>query len=179
MVHLPDGTCFPFIVYVLSAPLLRNTQTVSRMAKGITELVFNGTLAGVAPGDSLGNFPNERLVPVNNPGDGNPKRYHYVHDNITFELEAEETTIKNFRLIFDRADGKKYTLQRNQGEACFSLSVRSSFTEFVQFLNDLKINWAMDLDSIGPKMIGIRLESGTIIRYAFEDTFFGFYELLR
>ncbi len=147
------------------------------MANGINELLFNGTLAGIAPGTSIKRFDRNELEPVHHVEGGNAEWYNYRKEDVVYEVGVFHEVITAFRIRLDQDVSRKYTLQRRAGEACFSFGVKASFAEFVQYLNDLKIGWVMDLDSIGPRALGIRLASGTVVRYAFEEPFFGFYEL--
>jgi len=147
------------------------------MANGINELLFNGTLAGITPGSSIKRFEHKVLEAVHHVDGGNAEWYYYHKEDVVYEVGVFHEVITTFRVKLDQNVLRRYTLQRRAGEACFSFGIKSSFAEFVQFLNDLKIGWVMDLDSIGPKALGIRLASGTVVRYAFEEPFFGFYEL--
>jgi hypothetical protein len=146
------------------------------MSKGLSELIVDGKLNGIAIGDNFNAFKKEAGVILLQDQIGDiPALYESEHEGLKYEISCIKEVVVGISLKLDLYLDMLFQIPLKSGHL-IEFGFKVDFVDFVKSLNDNGIDWEIDKLDTGEKAVGILMQSKTKLMYSFHKDFFGFYQ---
>ncbi|AYB33335.1 hypothetical protein [Chryseolinea soli] len=147
--------------------------------RGLSDLLFNGHVNGIQVGARIEPHKSDKDIILWQVQEGDiPAVYDFSFEGLKYEIASLQGTVVGITVKLDFYPDGYFRIQSEKSERTIDFGVKTNFIDFIEFLNELGVNWRVDEDDTGEKAIGVLLDSKTKVMYSFEKDFFGFYRVI-